>query len=270
MNGFIFLYRILFEKPIWKQATNKQRVILITLLSMANFKESEWVYVGKKFKCLPGQFITSLDRIKEACDSSDTKKNKITIQNIRTALSRFEQLGFLTNESTSAGRLITIVNWALYQGNESISNKASNKDLTKQQQSTNKDLTPKEECKNERMKENNKYTCAFEDFWKSYPRKDEKGNAYKKFNARLKDGYAEETLLKAAVNYADFCKKTNRDKQYIKQAKTFLADSAPFLDYVTEEGEKHNEPTNRIGYSDQQIAMQYTTEQLERIREVQF
>ena len=35
----------------------------------------------------------------------------------------------------------------------------------------------------------NEYAVAFEEFWKVYPRKVDKGNAYKKYQARLNDGY---------------------------------------------------------------------------------
>lgn len=58
----------------------------------------------------------------------------VTIQNVRTALERFEKLGFLTSISTKTGRLITIVNWEKYQGRDFVDNNGSNKELTKSQQ----------------------------------------------------------------------------------------------------------------------------------------
>ena len=83
----------------------------------------------------------------------------VTIQNVRTALDRFEKLGFLTNISTKTGRLITIVNWEKYQGRDFVDNKEANKDLTKSQQRANKDLTPNKndkEYKNDKEIKNNK------------------------------------------------------------------------------------------------------------------
>jgi len=77
-----------------------------------------------------------------------------------------------------------------------------------------------------------KYIPAFEQFWSVYPRKEEKGAAYKKYNARLKDGYSEEELLKAAEGYAIQCKRLRTEKRYIKHPKTFLSDSLPFLDFL--------------------------------------
>ena len=96
--GYINLHRKLIEKPIWTGSTPEQKVILITLMMMANFKEKEWEWKGEKFKAKPGQFVASLDSIVKNCGKG------ISIKNVRTALERFEKLGFLANESTpSAG-----------------------------------------------------------------------------------------------------------------------------------------------------------------------
>lgn len=80
------------------------------------------------------------------------------------------------------------------------------------------------------------YTPAFEQFWAAYPRKDEKGNAYKKYLARRNDGFSEAELLEAATAYAVQCKQQRTEKKYIKLGKTFLSDSTPFLDFLRKEG----------------------------------
>lgn len=76
------------------------------------------------------------------------------------------------------------------------------------------------------------YTKDFEDFWDVYPRKVGKGEAYKKYKARLKDGWRPEELLIAAQNYAAICMRNRTEKEYIKHAKTFLSDNTPFTDYI--------------------------------------
>jgi len=91
-----------------------------------------------------------------------------------------------------------------------------------------KDVEKKEE-------ESPKYSKAFEDFWEVYPRKVEKGNAYKKYCTRLKDGFSDEQLFRSAKNYADECEKLKTDAKYIKHPKTFLSDSTPFVDYLPKE-----------------------------------
>lgn len=109
MEGFIALYRCLLDKPIWIKSTPEQKTILITLLLMANHKENQWEWGGKKFKIKPGQFITSISTIVKMAGKG------ITTQTVRTSIERFKKLEFLTNESTKTGRLITILNWDLYQ-----------------------------------------------------------------------------------------------------------------------------------------------------------
>jgi hypothetical protein len=146
-TGFIKIYRELAEKPIWENSTAEQKVILITLLLMANFGEKQWEWRGKKFTAKPGQFVTSLENITKSAGTGISK------QNVRTALKRFENLEFLTSQSTHRGRLITIVNWGLYQGKD----KELTKCLTKTQHSPNIVLTPKEECKKDKKVRKNIY-----------------------------------------------------------------------------------------------------------------
>lgn len=135
MNGFILLHRDLITKPIWFNSTPEQKVVLITLLTMAAWKRIEWDWNGKKFTLEPGQFITSLPKIAEKCGK------EVSIQNVRTALARFKKLEFLTDESTANGRLITITNWRVYQELDGEANRQSNRCLTDGQQTPNRPLT---------------------------------------------------------------------------------------------------------------------------------
>lgn len=86
------------------------------------------------------------------------------------------------------------------------------------------------------------YSKEFEKFWEIYPKKADKGQAYKKYRARLNDGYSEEELLEAAVNYAARCAADRTDDKYIKHAKTFLSDALPFTDYLKARRQSQNEP----------------------------
>ena len=82
------------------------------------------------------------------------------------------------------------------------------------------------------------YPEGFEKFWDAYPRKVGKGEAYKKYCARVNDGWSEKELIEAAVAYAVSVEQNKTDKQFIKHPKTFLSDATPFTDYL-----KHTEPT---------------------------
>ena len=82
-----------------------------------------------------------------------------------------------------------------------------------------------------------KYICAFEEFWKHYPRKKDKARAYKCYCARLNDGYTEDQLLTACINYAAECELNKTEERYIKHGATFLSVNEPFLDYLKGETE---------------------------------
>ena len=143
-DGWVKIHRVLFEHPIWKQSTPEQKVILIALIGMVNHEPERWEWKGEMFEAKRGQTVTSLESIREACGKG------VSIQNVRTALARFEKLDFLTNESTKSGRLITICNYCKWQDSSDETNKGANKEVTKSSQRPNKDLTPNKNDKNDK------------------------------------------------------------------------------------------------------------------------
>lgn len=147
-EGWFKVHRCLFEKAIWQQSTPEQKVILITLLGMANHKGKEWEWKGKQFKAEPGMLVTSLESITARCGKG------ISIQNVRSALTKFKKYEFLTEEVTKTGRLITILNWGLYQGGECATNKGINNQVTNSQQSTNKEVTNSQQTGNKELTPN--------------------------------------------------------------------------------------------------------------------
>ena len=93
-RGWIKLHRELMAKPIWTEATPKQKVLLITLLMMANHGDKQREWKGKIFTARPGQFVTSLPSLVQKCGKNSS------VQKIRTALKRFAKYEFLTDESS--------------------------------------------------------------------------------------------------------------------------------------------------------------------------
>ena len=109
VDGWIKVYRELLTKPIWTNSTPEQKVVLITLLLMANHEDAEWDWGGKRFKVKKGEFVTSLESIRKSAGK------RVSIQQIRTALDRFKTMQFLTYKATKSGRTITILNYEKYQ-----------------------------------------------------------------------------------------------------------------------------------------------------------
>lgn len=178
MGGWVKLHRCLMNKAIWKTSSAEHKVILITLLMMANHKENEWEWQGRKFVCKPGQFITSAKSIAEKAGIG------ITRQNIRSALCKFENYEFLTKEATKTGMLVSIVNWEFYQSNEEEpTNLPTNSQPTANQQpTTNKNVKNTKNVKN--LKE--VYMANFDRFWSVYPKKINKESARKAW-VKIKD-----------------------------------------------------------------------------------
>lgn len=131
-NGWICLYRDLLNKPIWKQGSMAQRIILITLLLMVNHEENEIFVNSEKIIVKPGQTFTSLDKIAQKAGQG------ISTKAVRCALEKFEKMGFAASVGASGGRLITIENWALYQGYSEDKGKGKGKQGAKQGQSKGK------------------------------------------------------------------------------------------------------------------------------------
>lgn len=87
--------------------------------------------------------------------------------------------------------------------------------------------------KKTKQKKSESYSNDFESFWEIYPRKSDKGSAYKKYLTRLKDGWSPEQLLTAAKKYRAQILANRTEQKYIKLCKTFLSDTTPFADYLT-------------------------------------
>lgn len=225
--GYFKVWRELYTKPIWLKSTLEQKVILMTILAMANFKEKDWEWKGEKYSVKKGQFVTSLESIRSSTGGC------VSIQNVRTALVRFEKLGFLTNESTKQGRLITIANWELYQPLEYEPNIDDNKELTKTQQRPNKELTPREEGNKEKKEKKEKSFSESEviSLWSLYPNKKGKAQAMGKI-PKLIEKYGYEQMKRTVERYSKEIKYKNISVEFVKHGSTFF--NGGYVDYLDE------------------------------------
>ena len=95
--------------------------VWLWILVNANIQEREWL--GRTV--LRGQVITSVSTIKQQTD--------LSIQEVRTALSKLKSTGEITIESTSKYSVISIQNYDKYQG-------MATRHKTNEQQTNNKPL----------------------------------------------------------------------------------------------------------------------------------
>lgn len=143
MNGYVKIYRQMQDWE-WYDEPNTLRLWIHCLFN-ANFEDKKWR--GQIIKA--GSFVTSLAKLSEQL--------KLSIQQIRTALSNIQTTGEITRESTNGYTLINVVNWAKFQGGEIEINTPNNKRIThnstNEQQTDNNNVINKELKKKESSKE---------------------------------------------------------------------------------------------------------------------
>jgi len=232
-NGWVKLHTSLADKAIWKDSDSKQRDILITLLMMANWKESQWIWKGEKYICKPGQFITSLPSIQKRCGKG------VSIKNIRTALVRFEVLGFLAGESTNRNRKITIVNWDTYQSLKAGTGRPNGRQTAGNRQATGRLPAAIEDSKTIRQLTTS-YEKAFELIWKAYPnRKNQsKRKAYEAYLKYIKNRVPIKDVL-------DAIEKQKKSKPWKKDDGEFIPHCATWINGCMWESESDEDEVRR-------------------------
>jgi hypothetical protein len=220
-EGYVMLARATYkESKTWQALKPEQKIVMITLIMMVNHKDGEWWDKWNKtwVTVKRGQVITSLDGLVKDCGKG------LTVQKIRTALLVLEKMQFLTNESTKQNRVITLVNYDIYQSSCSYLTKQP----TKNQQSSNKALTTNNNDKNEKNEKKNKdIDDFFESVWKPYPRKEGKGKVSNTQKEVLfKIGYEE--ISRCIGRYKEA--KRDKDKQFLQNGSTFF--NSGYVDYL--------------------------------------
>lgn len=94
---------------------------------------------------------------------------------------------------------------------------------------------PKQSPQKTTPKDNTKDSDLFETLWAEYPKRlggNNKQDAIKQYNARLKQGNTHEQMLIGVINYSkEMVKLKNINTPFIKQASAFLGKSLHFMDY---------------------------------------
>lgn len=223
-KGYIKLFRDIQDNELlWDESEPfDRRSAWIDLLLLANHKDKKIFYDGELLTVKRGQHLTSSRKLAEKWGWSRGKVERF--------MSVLESEQMVTRkratQRATAGTLITIVNYDIYQG-DNTSDEPHMIPQTEPHTEPHTDIN-----KNDKNVKNDIYICSFEHVWEIYPRKDEKKRAYECYTARLNSGYSEEELLQATEAYAKECEERQTEKRYIKQAKTFFGINEPFVDYL--------------------------------------
>lgn len=107
-NGFIKLHRKLLDNPVVCKDSD-HFAIWIYLLLNATHKSYRTIFRGEQIELNPGQLITGRKSI-----SAYLKINEYKVQRI---LKLFENEQQIAQQTSTQNRLISVVNWDLYQAN---------------------------------------------------------------------------------------------------------------------------------------------------------
>ena len=126
-GGWIKLYRKFLE---WEWFTDAKMVqLFIYLLLSASIEQRKW----KGIVLERGQLATTYPELAE--------KTNLSVQNLRTALSRLENSQIISRQVTNKYTLITICNFDSYQAKEEPEQQTTNSQTTGNQQTTNSQTT---------------------------------------------------------------------------------------------------------------------------------
>lgn len=143
MEGWIKIHRSLLDWE-WYQDTNCVRLALHFLLK-ANYQPKKW----KGIIIDRGQLVTTRGQLSEETGLSEMQ--------IRTAIDKLDNCGFITKSGTRKYTIITVCNYDLYQqaqdGFDNGCQPTDNQQTTSKQPTDNQQITTTKEYKKERIEE---------------------------------------------------------------------------------------------------------------------
>jgi hypothetical protein len=214
-RGFVKIHRKMLENPVVFKDADHVAVWLYLLLN-ATHKKIAMLFCGRSIELMPGQLITGRLSI--------AKKLKVDESKVKRILNFFENEQLIDQRTTPRHRLVTLKAWATYQINDQPNDQLVTNSWPTGDQlvTTNKNVKNVKNVKKEYPAQPNlaSYSDEYESFWRAYPRKIGKSQAYKAYRARVKEGAAHSDILKAAANYA--ASVAGKDPAYIKHPSTFL------------------------------------------------
>lgn len=141
MTGWVKLHRQLLDNPIVMKDAEHLAVWTYLLLKATHI-EYNVIFNNKRIILMPGQLITGRKSI-----ASSLKINESKVQRILKLLENEQQI---EQQTSNQNRLITIVNWGIYQESEQqIEQQTNNERTTSEQQvNTNKNIKNIKNIKN--------------------------------------------------------------------------------------------------------------------------
>lgn len=257
-QGWIKLYRKIQDHYLYDEKPFDKLHAWLDLLLLANYEDKKTMRGNQIIEVKRGSFITSEVELASRWGWSRKK--------VRSFLELLMNEQMIIKKGTTKYTAISIVNYDFYQVQGTTKEQQKNIKGTaeEQQRNTTKEYKEIEELKKDIYINNTcvhddspaekspevgdgaqddeakagspgkgeAYTQEFETFWSHYPRHKEKKKAYRVWQTRLKEKHKPEDIIKAAINYAEYCKLNNLEERYIKLAATFLGPDKPFEEFI--------------------------------------
>ncbi|MCI1958613.1 MAG: hypothetical protein LKJ25_03195 [Clostridia bacterium] len=235
MEGWIKLYRCTLENPIVCKDSDYFAVWCFLLLK-ATHQDQEQLFAGKRVTVKNGQLITGRKVIADQFNISESKVQRI--------LKRFENEHQIEQQTCNKNRIISIVNWNLYQQVD------SNPTTSEQQVNTYKNvkninnISCAENAQKSDFENIEQLEHDFQILYDLYPKKRGRTEAFKRYKKWIsKTGrtiagkhyqLTNRQLYFAIKRYIDEQEEAGKtDLEYWKNFDTLMG--AQILDYVREE-----------------------------------
>jgi hypothetical protein len=210
-RGYIKLWRKSFDSGLHRD--HKTWALWTYILCQATYKEIDININGEIVHLIPGQMITGRKKLAKELHMSE--------RGIRTRLNHLKNYGNLTIKTTNRFSIINVINWNVYQQDESQNDQPNDQQATSKRPASDH----KQEVKKVKKEKNKDYTDDFLKFWKAYPKKIGKGAAYKSW-LKIKPNNGTLALIIAAVKNQQSCDQWCRDNgQFIPHPATWLNQS---------------------------------------------
>lgn len=203
MRGWISLHRQILENPVVCKDSDYFSVWCYLMLN-ATHKPYKVLFKNEKIELQPGQLITGRKSIASQFKISESKVQRI--------LKKLEIEQQIEQQTSNANRLITVVNWGLYQNVEQQNEQPVNNERTTDEQpvNTNNNINNKNNIKKKEL------NISFESFWDLYDKKSGKKKSEIKWGSLTNQD--REDIMEFIPRY----KKVQPDKKFRKDPMTFF------------------------------------------------
>ncbi len=119
VGGYIIIARKLLESPSWGALNDAGKVVMITLLMLANHKEKSWYnpLLKKEVVIKRGQCIIGRNSLAE--------KSGVSVRSVRTCINTLKTTKFMTIKPTKMFSFVTINNYNTYQNHKNYTDQVN-------------------------------------------------------------------------------------------------------------------------------------------------